>query len=69
MKFRHRRGKRRVNREKVETFKAKIAFTIMIIFISASDSGIVYPIIATLASLWLVVIGKRLERMGAFDED
>lgn len=64
-----RRPKRRVNREKVETIKAKIAFAIMIIFISASDSGIVYPIIATLASLWLLVIGRRLERMGAFDED
>jgi hypothetical protein len=63
-----RRPKRMVNREKVETIKAKIAFAIMIIFASASDSGMAYPIIAMLASLWLLVIGRRLERMGAFDE-
>lgn len=48
---------------KIEWFKSKVAFTLMIVATACADTGIIFPIIALLSSIWLLIISKRLERM------
>lgn len=49
---------------KSEWFKSKVAFTLMIVATACADSGFVFPIIAVISAFWLLIISKRLERMG-----
>ena len=49
---------------KIEWFKSKVAFTLMIVATACADTGIIFPIIALLSAIWLLIISKRLERMG-----
>lgn len=49
---------------KIEWFKSKVAFTLMIVATACADTGVVFPIIALLSAIWLLRISKRLERMG-----
>ena len=60
--------KRRMNRTKVEMFKAKVAFILMLIAIACADSGILFQLIAVFALLWLWLCASRLEKRGALDE-
>lgn len=53
---------------KTESVKAMVAFTLMLVATACADSGIAFPIIAVISAFWLLVISKRLERMGEFDE-
>lgn len=53
---------------KAEWFKSKVAFTLMIVATACADSGLVFPIIAVIATIWLLRISKRLERMGELDD-
>ena len=52
---------------KIEWFKGKVAFVLMIVATACADSGIVFPIIAVISAFWLLVISKRLERMGEIE--
>jgi hypothetical protein len=55
-------------RTKAEWFKSKVAFTLMIVATACADSGLVFPVIALMSAIWLLIISKRLERMGELDD-
>lgn len=55
-------------RAKIEWFKSRVAFLLMILSVACADSGFIFPIIALISVFWLLIISKRLERMGELDD-
>lgn len=53
---------------KIEWFKAKVAFMLMLFFVTCADSGVVFVVLSLASLLWLFACAKRLERMGEFDD-
>jgi hypothetical protein len=57
--------KRRI---KIEWFKAKLAFMLMLFFVACADTGVSFVVLSLASLLWLFVCAKRLERMGELDD-
>lgn len=55
-------------KSKIEWFKAKLAFMLMLFFVACADTGAVFVVLSVVSMLWLFVCAKRLERMGEFDD-
>lgn len=53
---------------KIEWFKSKVAFTLMLVSTACADTGVTFAIIALASAVWMLIISKRLERMGELDD-
>ena len=58
--------KRRTNRTKIEWFKSKVAFALLMVAGALADNSIVFLVIALFAVIWLGVCARRLEKRGEF---